>query len=206
MRAAAQARAGRIRQGGAGEEAALAAHLAALAPPPRALAEAAQLAELLVLLGHEADARLLQARAGRGARAPCCASCTLHVHACRRLIHASAPSNICTPATWRGACGNFEHRGGWRRQRRDPPGGVLEQAWPPLLLASKDCEPDTAPQAALSALVAAPAEAAAHVRAHPPPAQHQPAAAAPAPAPAAAAQPAPVAWKWDVLRTPKAPE
>lgn len=57
-----QARAGRIRQGGAGEEAALAAHLTALAPEPRRLVETGQLAELLVLLGHEDDARLLQAR------------------------------------------------------------------------------------------------------------------------------------------------
>ncbi len=71
------------------------------------------------------------------------------------------------------------------------------------LLAGKGSESVTDPQAALSALVAAQAEAAAHVRAHPPPAQHQAAAAAP---PATAAQPAPVAWKWDVLRTPKAPE
>ena len=51
----------RIRQGSPQEEAALAAHIRALAPGPAALAEAGQLAELLVLLQHEADARLLQA-------------------------------------------------------------------------------------------------------------------------------------------------
>ncbi|KAK9834184.1 hypothetical protein WJX81_006434 [Elliptochloris bilobata] len=51
----------RYAEGGAGEEAALAAHLLALAPAPRRLTEAAQLCELLVLLGHAADAALLQA-------------------------------------------------------------------------------------------------------------------------------------------------
>ena len=51
----------RIRQGGPHEEAALVHHLTALAPSSAQCLETAQLAELLVILGHEADARKLQA-------------------------------------------------------------------------------------------------------------------------------------------------
>ena len=51
----------RIRQGSPQEEAALAVHITALAPSAQVLAEAGQLAELLVLLDHADDARLLQA-------------------------------------------------------------------------------------------------------------------------------------------------
>ncbi|DBA88250.1 hypothetical protein WJX77_011440 [Trebouxia sp. C0004] len=51
---------GRIRQGSPEEERALGQHIAALAPSPKQLTEAGQLAELLTLLGHEADARVLQ--------------------------------------------------------------------------------------------------------------------------------------------------
>ncbi len=50
----------RIRQGGPGEDKALAAHILELQPRAQLLAEAAQLCELLILLGHEADARVLQ--------------------------------------------------------------------------------------------------------------------------------------------------
>ena len=54
------AKGARIRQGGPGEDQALAKHLLGMQPRPLQLAEAAQLAELLVLLGHEGDARILQ--------------------------------------------------------------------------------------------------------------------------------------------------
>ena len=50
----------RIRQGGPGEDQALAKHLLGMQPQPAQLSDAAQLAELLVLLGHEGDARILQ--------------------------------------------------------------------------------------------------------------------------------------------------
>ena len=53
-------RANRIRQGGPGEDKALAAHILELQPRKQQLAEAAQLCELLIMLGHEADARTLQ--------------------------------------------------------------------------------------------------------------------------------------------------
>jgi hypothetical protein len=53
-------RSSKIRQGGPQEEAQLGEHLAQLGPSPALLEEAGQLAELLVLLGHLADARLLQ--------------------------------------------------------------------------------------------------------------------------------------------------
>jgi elongator complex protein 1 len=55
------AKANRIRAGGAAEEVALADHIASLAPRPAALVCAGELAELLVLLGHEGDARTVQA-------------------------------------------------------------------------------------------------------------------------------------------------
>ena len=51
----------RIRAGSAGEEAALAATLAAAAPTSDRLAAVGALTELLVILGHEADARAVQA-------------------------------------------------------------------------------------------------------------------------------------------------
>ena len=51
----------RIRQGSPEEEAALAAHIAALAPTRAALAALGELSEVLVLLGHTQDARVLQA-------------------------------------------------------------------------------------------------------------------------------------------------
>ena len=51
----------RIRQGSPEEEAALAAHIGALAPTPAALAALGELSEALVVLGHPEDARLLQA-------------------------------------------------------------------------------------------------------------------------------------------------
>lgn len=50
----------KIRQGSPEEEAALVTHIESLAPTTRQLEEAAQLSELLILLGHEADARKLQ--------------------------------------------------------------------------------------------------------------------------------------------------
>ncbi len=50
----------RIRQGSPQEEEALVAHIASLAPTPQLCNEIGQLAELLVLLGHEMDARRLQ--------------------------------------------------------------------------------------------------------------------------------------------------
>ena len=50
----------RIRQGSPEEEAALVSHIASLATTPRQCTEAGQLTELLVLLGHEGDARRLQ--------------------------------------------------------------------------------------------------------------------------------------------------
>jgi elongator complex protein 1 len=53
---------GKIRQGSPAEEAALAARLGELAPTPGRLADAAGLAEALVLLGHERDARAVQGR------------------------------------------------------------------------------------------------------------------------------------------------
>jgi len=51
----------RIRQGSPEEEAALAAHIGALAPTPAALAALGELSEALVVLGHADDARVLQA-------------------------------------------------------------------------------------------------------------------------------------------------
>ena len=53
-------KANRIRQGGPGEDKALAAHILELQPRAQQLAKAAQLCELLIMLGHEADARTLQ--------------------------------------------------------------------------------------------------------------------------------------------------
>lgn len=53
---------GRIRQGSAGEEAALVKHVMGLGPQAHALAEAGQLGELLCLLGHWEDAAKLQQR------------------------------------------------------------------------------------------------------------------------------------------------
>eukprot|EP00887_Chlorella_sp_A99_P002271 scaffold10.g2271.t1 len=50
----------RVRQGSPQEEKMLGEHLLGLAPTGAAFAQAGQLAELLVLLGHEADAALLQ--------------------------------------------------------------------------------------------------------------------------------------------------
>ena len=50
----------RIKQGAPDEDAALAQHLLAMQPRLAQLQEIAQLAELLVLLGHEGDARVLQ--------------------------------------------------------------------------------------------------------------------------------------------------
>ena len=50
----------RIRKGSPQEEAALADHIAALAPSPTRLTDAGALTELLVLLGREADSRELQ--------------------------------------------------------------------------------------------------------------------------------------------------
>jgi len=56
---------GKIRAGSPGEEMALAAHLATLAPAQHVLQEAGQLAELLVLLQHVDDAAKLQQRVGQ---------------------------------------------------------------------------------------------------------------------------------------------
>lgn len=50
----------RIRQGAPDEDKALAAHVLELVPKDQLLSEAAQLCELLILLGHEADAGILQ--------------------------------------------------------------------------------------------------------------------------------------------------
>ena len=50
----------KIRQGSPEEEAALVSHIASLAQTAKQCTEAGQLAELLVLLGHEADARRIQ--------------------------------------------------------------------------------------------------------------------------------------------------
>ena len=50
----------KIRQGGPDEEANLAHHLIGLAPSARQCQEAGQLTEVLIMLGHEADARKLQ--------------------------------------------------------------------------------------------------------------------------------------------------
>ena len=50
----------RIRQGGPDEDKALAAHVLELVPKDPLLSEAAQLCELLILLGHVADAGILQ--------------------------------------------------------------------------------------------------------------------------------------------------
>ena len=50
------------RAGSPQEEASLAQHLLGLCPPGHALEEGCQLAELLVVLGHEGDARMLQAQ------------------------------------------------------------------------------------------------------------------------------------------------
>ncbi|CAK0773220.1 hypothetical protein CVIRNUC_004042 [Coccomyxa viridis] len=50
----------RIRQGGPDEDKALAAHVLELLPSRQLLTEAAQLCEILILLGHESDAGILQ--------------------------------------------------------------------------------------------------------------------------------------------------
>ena len=50
----------RIRQGGPNEDKALAAHVLELLPSRQLLTEAAQLCEILILLGHESDAGILQ--------------------------------------------------------------------------------------------------------------------------------------------------
>jgi hypothetical protein len=50
----------RIKQGSPLEEASLVSHVHSLAPRPGILEEVGQLAELLVLMGHDADARTLQ--------------------------------------------------------------------------------------------------------------------------------------------------
>lgn len=51
----------RIRQGSPQEEEALVSHILSLAPNPQMCAEVGQLTEILIFLGHEADARNLQA-------------------------------------------------------------------------------------------------------------------------------------------------
>lgn len=51
----------KIRQGSPEEEAALVSHILSMEPSARQCTEVGQLGELLVLLGHEADARKLQA-------------------------------------------------------------------------------------------------------------------------------------------------
>lgn len=57
-----QARRGpRIRQGSPQEEEALVGHIVSLAPTPQTCTEVSQLTEMLIFLGHEADARKLQA-------------------------------------------------------------------------------------------------------------------------------------------------
>ena len=50
----------RIRQGGPDEDKALAAHVLELLPSRQLLTEAAQLCEILIMLGHESDASILQ--------------------------------------------------------------------------------------------------------------------------------------------------
>ncbi|BDA44195.1 Elongator complex protein 1 [Coccomyxa sp. Obi] len=69
----------RIRQGGPGEDKALAAHILELQPRAQLLAEAAQLCELLILLGHEADARVLQQALSQLASE--CESAAAYIHA-----------------------------------------------------------------------------------------------------------------------------
>ena len=51
----------RIRQGSPQEEEALVSHIISLIPTAQTCSEVGQLTELLILLGHEADARRLQA-------------------------------------------------------------------------------------------------------------------------------------------------
>ncbi|KAL6751050.1 hypothetical protein V8C86DRAFT_3142693 [Haematococcus lacustris] len=58
---ASKAQRGRVRQGSPEEEASLVSHLLGLAPSVVQLQEAGGLAELLITLGHESDARTLQA-------------------------------------------------------------------------------------------------------------------------------------------------
>ena len=79
----------KIRQGSPEEEAALVSHIASLAQSAKQCTEAGQLAELLVLLGHEADARRIQsllsaviaqqqAAAERAQQAPAAATASLN--------------------------------------------------------------------------------------------------------------------------------
>ena len=51
----------RIRQGSPEEEEALVSHILSLAPTAQLCSEVGQLTEMLIFLGHEADARNLQA-------------------------------------------------------------------------------------------------------------------------------------------------
>ena len=55
----------RIRQGSPQEEEALISHILSLAPTPQLCSEVGQLTEMLIFLGHEADARNLQAQLSR---------------------------------------------------------------------------------------------------------------------------------------------
>jgi len=60
-KATAKARKGRVKQGSPEEEASLVVHVMSLAPPEATLTHTGALAELLVILEHEQDARTLQA-------------------------------------------------------------------------------------------------------------------------------------------------
>ena len=85
----------RIRQGSPEEEAALAAHIAALAPTPAALAALGELSEALVVLGHADDARVLQAAmAALLAAQEVCPHCLPRLTACSGS-HASHAGPFC---------------------------------------------------------------------------------------------------------------
>lgn len=74
------------------QEAALAAHLLALAPTPRRLGEAGALAELLVLLGHAPDAAVLQAALSALVAAQAAAAAYVAAHPAPAAAPAGGPA------------------------------------------------------------------------------------------------------------------
>lgn len=106
-----QSKGNRIRQGGPNEQAALVAHIAELQPRPQHLVEAAQLCELLILLGHEADARILQQVSALGEptenKKLICSSCQLGGLLCAPIMHWHVEGGlIMLPSVLTGAVGS----------------------------------------------------------------------------------------------------
>lgn len=88
------AKRGRIKQGSPAEESALCTHLAGLSPAKHNLEDAGQLAELLCLLGHLQDARLLQQRVAEWQQAYANAMDDISAHPVPAIVGLDATSNV----------------------------------------------------------------------------------------------------------------